>query len=138
RPLAAGESARLEDLRDVLSPAPGLEGGVDRDAKDPGPQARLVPEVLELPEERREDFLADVLRLVPVADDPSRQVEDLLPVVLDEALGSTRVSPRARRNALRWVLLGGRGEGGAPPRRDGWVGRGRPAPPGLQIAALGL
>jgi hypothetical protein len=53
-----------------------VSGLVDDDAVDPGPQARLPSKSMDRAEDPEEDFLRQVKRLFPVAQQIGRQLED--------------------------------------------------------------
>ena len=69
---------------------------VDGDAVDPGPQARLTAEPMNRPEDAKEDFLGEVERLVAVAQQIDRQLDDH-PLVLGDQLGARPLVAAAQR-----------------------------------------
>ena len=70
---------------------------VHGDAVDPGAQARLAAEAVNRAEDAEEDFLGEVERFVPVAQQVHGQLDDH-PLVLGHQLGAGRFV--ARRAAL--------------------------------------
>ncbi len=62
---------------------------VDRDAVDPGAEARLPAEAVDGPEDAQEDFLREVERLVAIAQQVHRQLHDHA-LVLGDELGRRR------------------------------------------------
>ena len=63
---------------------------VDRDAVDPGAEARLAAEPVDGPEDAEEDFLREVERFVAVAQQVHRQLDDHA-LVLGDQLGAGRL-----------------------------------------------
>ena len=69
---------------------------VDGDAVDPGAEARLAAEAMDGAEDAEEDFLREVERLVAVAQQVDRQLDDHA-LVLGDQLGTGRLVAGAQR-----------------------------------------